>query len=60
MDDIMRPLSDLRSVTPDTPLKTALESLSQYDLNQLPVVSNGRLEGVPSRAQVLSYLQTHA
>ena len=60
LHDIMRPLEDLRSVTPDTPLTSALESMSRYDLNQLPVVSNGHLEGVLSRADVLSYLQTHA
>src|SRR5260370_25720412 len=58
--DIMRPLEDLQWVTRDTPLTSALESMSRYDLNQLPVVSNSHLEGVLSRAQVLSYLQTHA
>ena len=57
--DIMRPLKDLRSVAPDASLTSALESMSRYDLNQLPVISNSHLEGVLSRAQVLSYLQTH-
>ncbi len=56
----MRPLEDLRSVTPDDPLTSALELMSQYDLNQLPVISKNHLEGVLSRAQVLTYLQTHA
>ena len=60
LHDVMRPLEDLQSVTPDMPLTSALESMSRYDLNQLPVVSNSHLEGVLSRAQVLSYLQTHA
>lgn len=60
LHDIMRPLDDLQSVTPDTPLASALECMSRYDLNQLPVVSNKHLEGVLSRAQILSYLQTHA
>ncbi|HWE53694.1 MAG TPA: site-2 protease family protein [Bryobacteraceae bacterium] len=60
MHDIMRPLEDMRSVTPDTPLKNALESMSRYDLNQLPVISHSHLEGVLSRGQILSYLQTHA
>jgi len=58
--DIMRPLEDLRAVTPETPLKSALESMSRYDLNQLPVISNGHLEGVLTRAHILSYLQTQA
>jgi CBS domain-containing protein len=60
LHDIMRPLEDLRAVTPETPLMSALESMSRYDLNQLPVISNSHLEGVLSRAQILSYLQTHA
>lgn len=60
LHDIMRPLEDLHSVTPDTPLTSALDSMSRYDLNQLPVVSNNHLEGVLSRARVLGYLQTHA
>ena len=58
--DIMRPLEDVRTVTPDAPLTSALESMSRYDLNQLPVLSDHHLQGVLSRAQVLSYLQTHA
>jgi len=60
LHDIMRPLADLHAVTPDTPLTNALESMSRYDLNQLPVLSGNRLEGVLSRSEVLSYLQTHA
>jgi len=60
LHDIMRPLDDLRAVAPDASLTSALESMSRYDLNQLPVISNKHLEGVLSRAQVLSYLQTHA
>lgn len=60
LHDIMRPLEDLHAVAPDAPLTSALESMGRYDLNQLPVVSKGHLEGVLSRAQILSYLQTHA
>jgi len=60
MYDIMRPVEDLRAVTPDAPLQSALESMSRYDLNQLPVISNGHLEGLLTRAHVLGYLQTHA
>jgi Zn-dependent protease/CBS domain-containing protein len=60
MHDIMRPLGDLRAVTPEAPLTSALESMNRYDLNQLPVISRSHLEGVLSRAQVLGYVQTHA
>lgn len=58
--DAMRPLEDMRSVSPNGPLLSALELMNREDLNQLPVISNGHLEGVLSRAQVLSYLQTRA
>lgn len=60
LHDIMRPLEDLHSVKPDTPLMSALETMSRYDLNQVPVMSTNHLEGVISRAHVLGYLQTHA
>jgi len=58
--DIMRPIEEVRSVAPDASLTSALEAMSRDDLNQLPVVSNGHLEGVLSRTQIISYLQTHA
>jgi len=58
--DVMRPLEDLHTVTPDTPLQEALEIMGREDLNQLPVVQNGHLEGVLSRAQVVTFLQTRS
>jgi CBS domain-containing protein len=54
----MRPLEQMRTVASDTPLGSAMEMMSRHDLNQVPVISNGRLAGVLSRAQVLSFLQT--
>jgi Zn-dependent protease/predicted transcriptional regulator len=60
LHDVMRPIRDLRSVAPSASLKSALELMSRDDVNQLPVVSNGHLEGMLSRAQLLTYLQTHA
>jgi CBS domain-containing protein len=55
--DVMRPLDELHAVKPDTPLMEALETMGRYDLNQLPVVSDGHLDGILSRAHVLGYLQ---
>jgi Zn-dependent protease/predicted transcriptional regulator len=60
LHDVMRPLEEMRSVSSADTLTSALELMSGGDLNQLPVVSNGRLEGVLSRAHVLRYLQTRA
>jgi CBS domain-containing protein len=60
LSDIMRPLADLHTVPPETPLKNALEIMGKEDLNQLPVVTNGRLAGILSRAHILDYLRTRA
>ena len=56
----MRPLSQLRTIAPDTPAIQALEIMSREDINQLPVLSNGRLEGIFSRTHILGFLQNHA
>jgi Zn-dependent protease/predicted transcriptional regulator len=60
LHDVMRPLEEMRSISPADSLASALELMSKNDLNQLPVVLNGHLEGVLSRAHVLRYLQTRA
>ena len=56
----MRPLSQLRTIAPDTPAIQALEIMSREDINQLPVLSDGRLEGIFSRRHILGFLQNHA
>ncbi len=60
IQSVMRSLDQVRSVAADTPAIQALEIMAREDINQLPVLSNGQLEGVFSRAQVLRFLQTHA
>jgi len=57
--EIMRPLAELHSVKPDAAITGAIETMSRYDLNQLPVIADHHLEGVLSRGQLLNYLQTH-
>lgn len=53
-------IKQLHTVAPDTPVAEALEVMAHDDVNQLPVVSDGRLEGVTSRGHVLQLLQTRA
>ena len=60
VDRVMRPLRELSIVAPDTPVIQALQMMSQQDVNQLPVVLNGRLEGIFSRAHVMRFLQIRA
>lgn len=60
LNDVMIPLDSLHTVPPETPLKTVLEIMGREDLNQVPVVSDGRLAGILSRAHLLDYLRTRA
>lgn len=58
--DVMRPLDQTRTVEPSTSVTEALEVMTGQDLNQLPVVSNGKLAGLISRGHILQLLQTRA
>ena len=57
---VMRPLNRLHTVTPDTTVVDALQAMGREDLNQLPVVSNGRMEGMLSRSRIVQVLQARA
>jgi CBS domain-containing protein len=56
----MIPVDQLRTVRPGTPVTEALEMIGRADVNQLPVMSNGRLEGIVSRDRVLQSLVTRS
>jgi Zn-dependent protease len=58
--EVMRPLDQLHAVTPDTPVTEAMEIMAREDVNQLPVVKDGRVEGFISRSGILRLLQTRA
>lgn len=60
IDRVMHPLEKIHAVAPETSLLDALDTMGREDLNQVPVLSDGRVEGVLSRAEVLAYLQTRA
>ena len=57
---VMRPIGKVHTVSPDTPALQALQMMGRDDVNQLPVVSNGHLEGLFSRGHVVRFLQAHA
>ena len=58
--DVMRPLAQLRTVTPGTTVDKAFTTMVHADVNQLPVVTNGHLEGVISRGDILRLLQARS
>jgi Zn-dependent protease/CBS domain-containing protein len=60
LSEVMRPLARLRTVSPETPVSEAIERMAREDVHQLPVVSNGHLDGVLSRANILRFLETRA
>ena len=60
VEEVMRPLGQVRAVSPDTPVAEAMEMMAREDLNQLPVMQNGSIEGFISRGGVLRLLQTRA
>ncbi|HXG26699.1 MAG TPA: site-2 protease family protein [Candidatus Binatia bacterium] len=58
--EIMSGPDSLVTVTPETPLRDAVERLAQGDFEQLPVVDGGRLLGLLTRADVVGLLQIRA
>ena len=60
LDDVMVSVDQVRTIAPDRSLEDALELMSRENLNQLPVVQNGNLQGILSRADIVNCLQTRA
>jgi len=60
VDQVMQPLDRLHAVRSDTLVTDALETMGREDVNQLPVVNEGHLDGIISRGHILRTLQTRA
>jgi Zn-dependent protease/CBS domain-containing protein len=56
----MRPVDKIHLISSDMPATEALEIMGREDVNQLPVMSDGRVEGVVTRAHLLQVLQSRA
>jgi Zn-dependent protease/predicted transcriptional regulator len=56
----MRPVDALHSLGPDASAMEALEMMSREDVNQLPVVLDGYLQGTVSRGHLLQVLQSRS
>jgi Zn-dependent protease/predicted transcriptional regulator len=55
--DAMTPLDKLKLVGPNDELSGVLELLTTADVNQVPVIENGRIIGMVGRDAVLSFIQ---
>jgi len=53
----MRPLQSLHPVKPDASAADALALMGRENINQLPVVADGHLEGVVTRSYLVQLLQ---
>ena len=60
VDEVMRPLDQLQTVKPEASIMAVLEMMGREDINQIPVVADGQLQGIISRAHILGLLQTRA
>jgi CBS domain-containing protein len=58
--DVMRPLDRVRTVSPETAAFDALTLMVREDVNQIPVVSGGRLAGLVTRAHLLQLVESRA
>jgi Zn-dependent protease/predicted transcriptional regulator len=56
--DVMKPLEKLHTVRPETSVMSALETMGREDINQMPVMADGKLAGMISRDQIVKYLYT--
>jgi CBS domain-containing protein len=60
VDEVMKPLKQLQTITPDSSILNALETMGPGNLNQLQVVQDDAFEGIISRAHILQLLKTRA
>jgi CBS domain-containing protein len=56
--DVMSPFSQLSYVTPETTADRVLTLMGNEEVNQLPVVSDGRLLGIITREHIIRFLTT--
>lgn len=58
--DIMIPPEKLVAARMDEDLSELLDRMGQSDINQMPVLEEGRFRGLVTRAHVLDFLRAHA
>jgi Zn-dependent protease/CBS domain-containing protein len=60
LQGIMRPLDRMPTVPPEMSAMQALDLMSRERVNELPVVSRGKFEGIFSRNQIARFLQVYS
>ncbi len=59
VEQIMKPLSEIKTVDINLPLTEALKLMDAEGVNQLPVVEDGEITGVITRESLISLLTQH-
>ena len=55
---IMIPMDRVRHLQPSAPLTSAMQAMDRDGVNQLPVFDDGRMVGILSREDLITYLRT--
>jgi len=58
--EVMRPADKIHFISPDLPAMEALEIMGREDVHQLPVLSEGRILGIVTRAHILQILRSRS
>ncbi|MDO8715683.1 MAG: site-2 protease family protein [Dehalococcoidales bacterium] len=60
VSEAMTPLDKMASVSPQEDLATVLQILTEKDINQVPVVEDGRIVGMVGRDNLLAFVKVRA
>jgi CBS domain-containing protein len=55
---VMTPMDKVKVTTPDTGLVKVLEDMGSDGVNQMPVMTEGQIEGMLRREDIVNYLHT--
>jgi len=58
--EVMTPMDKLKRVGPDEDLSSAMQLLTDEDVNQLPVIEGNRIIGMVARENLLAFVHTRA
>src|SRR5262249_34133889 len=58
--DVMRPINRTKTAAPDTPIISALETMSRHDISQMPVVNNDHVVGLLTRSNIIQLFQNRS
>ncbi len=58
VSQVMVPTMNWKQIRPDTEIWQAIEEMDRDGVNQLPVMTDGKIEGMLTREDVISYIRT--